>query len=328
MSTVATLTPSNVSEERVKFLASPTFNPQFRYSEPISSSSLTAYGTPKPTTLAIANEIIERTFQKFTTTELLENQGSVVSQPLVAKQIDQFLRLHNLEQKYDVTFSSSYISKASVTATHLKLRLPINYREQTLQAMLYHEVGTHIIRRVNYEVQPWFKKKKNFGFSEYLQTEEGLATLHARLPLSYKGAAAQALHYLAISIAQQDSFLAVWHALEPFVHLPDRRWALAVRAKRGMQDTSQPGGYTKDLLYLEGMLEVWHWLAEREFDVTPLYFGKLAIQDVDKALQLNPHFQPQLPLFFSKNRQKYIQLMKEIGQENGFSTTHYYGPTV
>ena len=57
--------------------------------------------------------------------------------------------------------------------------LPIKYREETIEGVLNHEIGTHFIRKFNEKNQKWFKDRKKFGIvSPYLKTEEGLASLN------------------------------------------------------------------------------------------------------------------------------------------------------
>lgn len=315
---LSSFTPTNVLEEKAKFLADNSYNPQFIYPEPIPTEALTKYGSPDPQHLAIAQRILSSTIQTISPSQLRKSQGRVLSESEVKQTIANFLKLHQLEHRFSVSYSASYVARTAAAADQLKIRLPMEYRQKSLQGMLYHEVGTHVLRRINYEQQPWYRKKNAYGFSEYLPTEEGLATLHSRIPHTHKVAFTQALHYLAISTALQQSFVEVWQAVLPYSDSLEQCWAFSLRAKRGMIDTSQPGGNTKDITYLDGMIAVWKWLKEREFDVTPLYFGKLALADVDKAVALNPDFSPQLPLFFTKDRKKYQKEMLEIGTANGF----------
>ena len=93
---------------------------------------------------------------------------------------------------------------------------------------------------------------------------------------------------------------------------------LTFRQKRGLTDTSKPGGYSKDLVYFEGLVDVYNWLKKNNFDITDLYIGKLSTQDVEKAKNLNPNFQPVLPSFFSLSKEKYAQEIKKIGEFNNF----------
>jgi hypothetical protein len=182
--------------------------------------------------------------------------------------------------------------------------------------MLYHEIGTHALRSMNYKHQPWYKKKKRYGFSEYLVTEEGLASLHGLLPQSFKSTYTQAIRYLAVGYAQDHSFTELWKYVNSYVENPERCWTICVRQKRGITDTSKPGGFTKDLVYFEGIIKMWVWLTKNDYRLNELYFGKLAVEDIGKALELNPDFEPVLPSFYTLNTDQYAEQIAEIGKVN------------
>ncbi len=317
MSFLSNLTPHNLQEEKAKFFADVTYNPQFVYQNPVDPTELNKYGLPRPEHLKIAEKILNQTITLYDHTKLKLLQGRVLTDQEVKDTIENFLALHNLEKRFSVTYSASFISRTSATSDQLKIRLPMEYRRRSLQGMLYHEIGTHALRRVNYELQPWYRRKNQLGFSEYLETEEGLATLHSRLPHKYKAAVSQALHYVSISTALNHSFSEVWHTIRPYSESFDQCWVLTLRAKRGLTDTARPGAFTKDILYLDGMIRVWNWLKQRDFDCTELYFGKMDVSDVQKAVDMHPEFIPQLPFFFTKDRAKYQTGMMEIGRVNG-----------
>jgi hypothetical protein len=110
----------------------------------------------------------------------------------------------------------------------------------------------------------------------------------------------------------------VWNFLSTYVQDFERHWTIAFRQKRGLNDTSKPGGFSKDLAYFEGLVDTWHWLKKNDFDPTLLYWGKMALEDVDLARKMNPQFEPQLPLFVTKRFPEYQLAMKDIGDINQF----------
>lgn len=312
------ITPVNLLEEKAKFLLDDQYNPQFKYENQIEKNSLHDYGLPIAALKSHAQDIVSQAYTHHGEKGLEELHGPFLSQQESSKKIEHFLKLHSLEKKIKLSWSATYVSRTSITTTTLKLRLPAKYRSLSLLGMIYHEIGTHALRRTNYEQQPWFKKKKKYGFSSYLETEEGLAGLHTLLPRTYQSAYNSALMYLLVSWAQQHSFSSVHHKLKDYIDNPEKRWRLTYRVKRGLCDTSKPGGYTKDLLYLQGMVKVWQWLADHDFDPTQVYIGKCSLKDLDKAWELNPEFQPQLPTFYSQKKSEYKKMIQKIGKENGF----------
>lgn len=310
------LTPVNLHQEKEKFLADQTYNPQFKYEETVTNRILTKYGQPRRRYLDLAQTILDQIYAHHSETELFAGRGQLVDKQTVDAKVGEFLKMHQLDKRYQVVWSSSFISRTSITNTHIKLRLPPKFRQQELVSMLYHEIGTHALRRVNYEQQPWFKKKKQYGFGEYLPTEEGLATLHSLLAFDNKSLFQSAIRYVAVDYALHHSFVELWSLLTRYVDDIDRRWMIAVKQKRGLTDTAQPGGFTKDLVYFEGAIKVWEYLQAHNFNITQLYYGKVDLKDVDKAVKMNPNFKPLLPSFFVTNRAQYISELTEIGEVN------------
>lgn len=318
MGLLSKLIPTNVLSEKARFLQDTRYNPQFVYEQPVDTSKLTQYGLPQASYRALAGSLVEKAYFGRNEQDLWMMEGSELSKTDVEEKISTFLAMHGLERRFQIVWSSSFVTRAAINQDTIKLRLPCNFRREGLISMIYHEIGTHALRRINYELQPWYKKKKQFGFGEYLYTEEGLASLHSLLPRQFDSAFNTALRYLAVAWAQEHSFAELWQLLNPYVQDPERRWDIVFRQKRGLEDTSQPGGFTKDLCYFQGMVDVWRWLDAHEYDVSSLYFGKLAIEDVEKAVELNPTFQPALPSFYTLDPKKYRKRIKAIGEANSF----------
>lgn len=316
MSTIQRLTPINLLEEKEKFFADMSYNPQFVYEDGLPTEELTKHGRPDSLYIELASAILEEAYRNRNEADLFMMEGKVLSQQDVTQRIETFLEMHKLQDRFKLIWSQSFVSRASITTDTLKLRLPAEFRKEGLIGMLYHEIGTHAIRRINYEKQPWYKRKKKYGFSNYLLTEEGLASIHSLIPHSFKLAYIPAIRYLAVEYAQEGSFVEVWQKLGKYVQDPERRWQIVFRQKRGLTDTSQPGGFTKDMVYFQGLVETWEWLRHNDFDPTDLYYGKLAAEDVATAKELNPNYEPFLPSFFSLDPDLYKTQLEAIGYAN------------
>ncbi|MBU0978790.1 MAG: tyrosine/phenylalanine carboxypeptidase domain-containing protein [Patescibacteria group bacterium] len=316
MSLIQQVTPINLLEEKAKFLADPKKSPQFVYHQPITSEILNRYGLPRPTFVELAQQIIDEAYFHRNEKDLEMSEGKIVDQTEIESKVVTFLKLHDLDQRFNITWSSSFVARTSITQDTIKLRMPSDFRQEGLMGMLYHEIGTHALRRINYEQQPWYKQKKKYKFTNYLRTEEGLANIHALLPKTFRSLYISALRYLVVSWAMTKSFAELWQLVAHYVTDQDKRWNLIFRQKRGLADTGQLGGFTKDMVYFEGVIQVWHWLIKNEFDVPGLYLGKLALEDVTQARQLNPNFQPILPIFYKQSVENYQTQVYEIGQFN------------
>lgn len=311
--------PLNLNAEKEKFFQNNSYNPQFVYQEKKEKNrDLYKFGLPNKETLGLAQEIVNRAYHNRNYDDLHKLEGKKLSQPEVTQAFQQFIEEHGLEKDLKIIWSPSFVARATTHEGSIELRSTAEFRQQGLLGLIFHEVGTHAIRRFNYQKQPWYQKESEYGFGFYLQSEEGLASFHSLLPCSLKLAHSVALKYLAPYYAQNHSFVEVWNYLKNYITDREQLWMLTLRQKRGLEDTSQPGGPTKDISYFQGMLEAWDWLNKNDFDITKFYFGKMSFADTQKAYQLNPSFKPLLPSFFTKDRNKYASLIREIGQENQF----------
>ena len=318
MSFISKLTPINLEEEKEKFFKlNFNYNPQFSYSQSIEPRQLAKYGKPDPKLVKLAEKIVKTAYQDKNHQELKKLEGEILAQKQILDLVEKFLKLHQLDRRYKVMIDPTIIPRATVTSHLVKLKPNISFSREGLLSLLYHEIGTHILRRVNYEKQPWYKKRKKYGLTHpYLVTEEGLAVLHGLLPRSNKLVYRSALKYLAVAKANQLSFKTLFAWVNQYLQKPSHAWSFSLRIKRGLKDTSQPGGFTKDLVYFGGFVKVWRWLKEHDFKVDDLYCGKLAVEDVKTAKKLNPKYQPILPSFYLADKEQYREQMVEIGRAN------------
>ncbi len=89
-----------------------------------------------------------------------------------------------------------------------------------------------------------------------------------------------AARVLAALAALRGSFWQACEAVASKVGL-DAAFEIVVRAKRGLTDTAQPGAHLKDIVYLQGYLDVSRHLAEHPEDLPLLLLGKIGLADLD-----------------------------------------------
>lgn len=317
MSLVQDVTPINLEQEKKKFFESDfAYNPQFKYKSLVTKNKLLHYGRPKEEYLKLASQIVTEAFNNRTEAEIRAVEGEVLDREQAQSMIDQFLNKNDLSDLIKVKYSKNFVSHASYYKNLLKIKIPIKYRLNEFKATLYHELGTHALRRVNYTQQPFFKKKKKNGFKDYMRTEEGLASFHSLLAKRFKLNFTSALNYLAVKVAQEKSFDKTFAFIMKYLDDPEYAWKHTTKNKRGLYDTSKPGGFTLGIVYFEGMFEVWNFLKKYNFDLRGLYLGKISCQDISLARELNPKFEPQLPHFYTRNPEKYKKEIKKIAAIN------------
>lgn len=316
-SAIQRLNPTNKAEEKRRFFFDVQYNPQFTYEKPIPSDELSKYGEVSAEYLKTARAILDAVIAKWKSEAafLEEVEGQAVTKEQFTTTVRQYLKKYNMEQQVRISFSTNFVSPTSMQGNEMRVRLPISHREKRILGTLDHEIGTHYFRRLNEDKQPWASKREAFGFGSYLETEEGLAILHAHLSLPSPMLWFSALFYYAVYQASRMSFAELFADLRQYVNDKERRWNMCVRAKRGMTDTSQPGAIAKDQVYLRGTIKVLAWLREHEYDPRPLYWGKISLDDVEKAQRLQPDFQPILPDFL-QDLKSYEKQVKRIEKEN------------
>jgi len=165
------------------------------------------------------------------------------------------------------------------------IKLPISYRTSEVVGVWDHEIGTHFIRRFNERFQPWGNNKQNkYGLEKSLKTEEGVASVNQcvrgaweKRPLYMH---TSALKYFACTMATEMGFCELFKVLEKYITNGRERFSFCTRIKRGMTDTSQPGGYYKDKVYLEGAVE--YLQGRKSMDIIALHSSKLSFEDLKK----------------------------------------------
>jgi uncharacterized protein (TIGR02421 family) len=174
---------------------------------------------------------------------------------------------HDLEIRNDV---------ADLMVSHGRLLIPAtaNFRSGRVEALLHHEIGTHVLTFANGARQPL--KMLTVGLPGYEETQEGLGVLAEYL---VGGLDPQRLRLLAARVIAVDRMLDGAGFLELFEELhdsigfpPKMAWGVTIRVARC-------GGLTKDVIYLRGITRVLEFVAQRK-DLTPLLVGKLSLEHV------------------------------------------------
>jgi uncharacterized protein (TIGR02421 family) len=147
-----------------------------------------------------------------------------------------------------------------------KTRVP----KRRVDALLQHEIGTHLVTRYNGHVQPF--QQLEVGLAGYDGLQEGLAVLAEYLVGGLSAfrtrvlaARVVAAHYLL----EGATFVETFRALDRSYEFSQRTaYTVTMRVFRG-------GGLTKDAVYLRGLLQILKYLRGGG-ELEPLYVGKIA----------------------------------------------------
>eukprot|EP00400_MALV-I_sp_L67-5_P000850 gene850-805_t len=281
--------PSSVRHPRIQ----PKYNPQFTYA--LSNKVLTSAIANKwpngcsndymPHAERILATVLDKygTFQRYQE----QNGGRILTHEECQNQVNEYLEMNNLTDQVFVNYDPHLVARASMTTPHSKPTLnlrPRGNRQNWLQGTLDHELGTHFMRDVNNQKQTWGggkgvnrKMRKRLKMDDKNPTEEGLAALHTVLSRVGHSLWRPALMYYTCYRASELSFAELFDDLHQYIESPEERWDFCLRAKRGLADTSQPGGCPKDQMYLTGAMQI---LSDRnEIDFHELYMGKVSVRD-------------------------------------------------
>ncbi|XP_005549850.3 putative tyrosine carboxypeptidase MATCAP2 isoform X8 [Macaca fascicularis] len=218
-----------------------------------------------------------------------------------------------------VHLTEDLLSRASMTVVNGCPTLTINVctaREHWLEGMLRHEIGTHYFRGINNLQQPWnsWTGRKKHELKPNNPTEEGLASIHSVLfrkdPFLWRAA----LLYYTVYRASQMSFCELFRDIGRFVKDPNTRWDYCVRAKRGWTDTSQPGCFSKDQVYLDGILQILRYRDTIDFHLLTA-LGKVSYEDVDRLKGLAVTENMRVPHFL-QDHGRYMEHLEKIMEVN------------
>lgn len=164
--------------------------------------------------------------------------------------------------------------------------------ENRVDALVHHEIGTHVLTFFNGKAQPF--KQLSTGFADYEELQEGIAVLAEYL---VGGLTGDRLRLLAARVVAGHTLTEGFNFEETFRELTekynlDKEAAFQVTAR-----IHQGGGCTKDIIYLRGLIQLLDYLKEGG-ELEPLFIGKIALKHVPlmEELKLRGILKPS-PLF-------------------------------
>ena len=166
------------------------------------------------------------------------------------------------------------ISELMVSFGRLLIPAAATIRADRVEALLHHEVGTHVVTYQNGARQPL--TLLTIGLPGYDETQEGLAVLAEYLTGGLDPRRLRVLAARVVAIAEMldgAEFMEIFESLRTDHGIPARTaWSIAIRVVVG-------GGSVKDAIYLRGITRLLDTLAEgTSLDV--LFVGKLALDHV------------------------------------------------
>lgn len=149
-----------------------------------------------------------------------------------------------------------------------------------VEALLQHEVGTHVLTYVNGAAQPFTQLAH--GLADYDELQEGLGVLAEYL---VGGLNAARLRLLAARVVAVDCLMAGASFVDTFRRLHDDHGFTPRTAFDITVRVYQSGGFTRDIIYLRGLVGVVEYLREGG-ELEPLYVGKVAARHLEVIREL------------------------------------------
>nr|WP_321223640.1 flavohemoglobin expression-modulating QEGLA motif protein [uncultured Psychroserpens sp.] len=196
-----------------------------------------------------------------------------------------------------------------VSKTKLLINNEVNLDKDRCDALIQHEIGTHILTYCNGRRQPL--RQMYEGFEGYDQLQEGLAVIAEYL---VGGLTINRLRLLAGRVIAVESMVNGSSFIETFDLLCDKygfsnriAYYISMRVYRG-------GGLTKDAVYLAGLIDLMDYLKQGG-NLENLYTGKFNITHIELINELvyrDVLKKPELPRFLErKSVQKRLKKLRE-----------------
>lgn len=204
--------------------------------------------------------------------------GKTLSDKAAKKEFERAIEEYGLKG-WRVKIKEDLVSDAIAGKENtILIRAGATFTQDRLKGTIAHELETHAFTAMNGATQPY--KIFQRGLADYLTTEEGLAVYNQEQTESSETVKKYwpASSVVGISVALKKSFADVYKAVIKMGLGKERAWRVALKAKRGMSDTSKPGAFTKDFVYFKGH-EMVKKFVEKGGDLRDLYYGKTNLED-------------------------------------------------
>ncbi len=155
----------------------------------------------------------------------------------------------------------------------------VSFSSSRVLELIIHEIDTHLLTSENGGRQKY--KLFNYGFANYLETQEGLA-MHNEVSQGHIHSEEIHKNILTESIyhAQKMSLAELYHSIKAKKLTEKSAIDICFRVKRGIGDTSQPGAFTKDYIYFSGRKKIKNFISSGG-NLSDLYHGKYSLDDLE-----------------------------------------------
>ncbi len=235
------------------------------------------YGIPNPMLSAVAEAILTEDMNVTTSTH---EDARIISVLELKKAIEQRLIEYGFE--WNVILSDKMVAKVSVEpdCKTIFINSTKEYTLSDVKRLIVHEVDTHVLRSENGYLRECFVLA--YGTSRSLIHEEGLAIYneYANNVLDKDTMKLYAGRFLAC-LNIDLSFYELFDMLKRKRLTESQALYIVSRIKRGISDTSLPGGFIKDYVYFQGFFDVKNAVESESSMYKRMYYGSIGLGECE-----------------------------------------------
>jgi len=237
--------------------------------------SIESFGFPN-------DDLVKNAYSFLTSNQAVDNQEDKhFNASSLSKKLQNQLNSYGYKWKIVVLESST----TKVTVDPEKKIIYLNgsqkFSENDLDRLKVHEIDTHVLRSENGSMQPF--KIFSTGLANSLATEEGIAVVSEEKNnvLNNNTLRLYAGRVIAVALSKQKSFYEIFIELLNYFNEQDSLY-ITQRVKKGLEDTSQAGGFTKDYVYYYGYIRLKQYFQKlKNQNNKALFVGSVGLEDLE-----------------------------------------------
>lgn len=202
----------------------------------------------------------------------------------VLSQLEDTLKHYKLKN-WRIQVKNDMIGKFSVNKSDkIFVKKGTSITQSRLDKIIAHEILTHVLTTQNGKKQPYLIFQD--GMAKYLETQEGMAIYNEYELNNLPARSYAAKNMISSYVALKNSFAEAVNILVEMGYKREIAVRHVLRTKRGLSDTSLPGGITKQVIYTRGALKIEKFI-KKGGDIRDLYIGKIDVDKIDLIKEMN-----------------------------------------
>ncbi len=234
----------------------------------ITAATEAVYGTPDDTMVTAATEMYQEPIDR--------SDEQVISAATVKSAFEQLF--DTLGMAYECRLIPEETNRNDPLQQQILIGEDITFSPMRAKRMVIHE-STHAVR--TYNGMQTGEPALTYGTDGYEVAEEGLPTFNEHTVGVFQDTVPKITSRVIAVAAADKSFCDMYTLMREDGMSERLAFIRTFRIKRGLCDTSQPGGFVKDHIYFAG----YSTLREHPDLASDLYMGKVSFEDIGNLKQ-------------------------------------------